>query len=52
MITCTSLGKEYNPFEDNAEDDEDGLGITIIRSITKSCSYTYENGRNMIYMEM
>jgi len=51
LITCTSLGKEYNPF-DEREEDGDELGITIIRNMAKSYSHMYENGINTIYMEM
>jgi len=51
LITCTSIGREYNPF-DEREEDEDGLGITIIRNMAKSYSHMYENGINTIYMEM
>lgn len=52
MITCTNMGKEYNPFADVEEDSEDGLGITIIRNMARSYYHTYENGKNTIYMEM
>lgn len=47
MLTCTSIGDIYNPF-----DDEDCLSVTIIQNMAKECSHTYEDGKNMIYIAM
>ena len=50
LLSCISHGNEWNPFDVN--DDEDGLGITIIQNIARSYSYEYKDAKNIISIEM
>lgn len=53
LIHCTSKGKEYNPFDETGEDEDgDNLGIVIVRNMAKRFSHRYEDGVNIIYIEM
>ena len=36
-------GAAYNPFEQA----EDGLGVTILKNMSKRLEYRWENGRNI-----
>ena len=46
-ISCG--GKAYNPFEeDTGPEDEEMLGIVIVKRVSKEFIYTFENNRNII----
>ena len=44
QINLTCDGAAYNPFEQ----DEDGLGVTILKNMATRLDYRLENGRNTI----
>ena len=44
LISLACGGQEYNPFEQ----DEAGLGVTILKNMAKQIDYRRENGRNLI----
>ncbi len=47
-ISITCGGKPYNPFEQ----DEDGLGVTILKKMGRDIAYSQENGRNRIHVTL
>ncbi len=47
-IDLSCVGDAYNPFEQ----EEDGLGVTILKKMAKRLDYRWENGRNQIHIEM
>lgn len=50
LLSCSSAGDEYNPFaKEGAEDD---LRLTILKNFSKKCTHTYQNGRNLICLEL
>ena len=50
LLSCSSAGSEYNPFE--KEGAEDDLRITILENASKEHTHTYQDGRNVICLEM
>ncbi|MDO4731770.1 MAG: amino acid ABC transporter ATP-binding protein [Clostridia bacterium] len=50
ILYCGYNGLAYNPFEKTEE--QDNLGVIIIKHTAKSHQYSYENGRNLITIEM
>ena len=40
----SSAGEKYNPFEQ----DEDGLGITILKSVAENLKYSHSDGKNQM----
>lgn len=47
-LSLTSGGKEFNPFEQ----DEDGLGVTILKTMAKSINYLRDGEKNRIRIEL
>lgn len=47
-LSLTSDGKEFNPFEQ----DEDGLGVTILKTMAQSISYLRDGDKNRIRIEL
>nr|WP_330369216.1 amino acid ABC transporter ATP-binding protein [Butyrivibrio sp. AC2005] len=47
-LAITSGGKEFNPFEQ----DDDGLGVTILKKMAKSISCNWEGDKNRIWIEL
>ena len=47
-LSLTSGGKEFNPFEQ----DEDGLGVTILKTMAQSISYLRDGDKNRIRIEL
>ncbi len=47
-LSVTSGGKEFDPFKQ----DDDGLGITILKTMGKDISYLWEDNKNRIRIEL
>ncbi len=53
LLICTSAGISFNPFESKPEDSiEDNLSITILKNMAKHYTHTYENGKNILHIEL
>ena len=49
-LVCESAGNPINPLEEGIL--EDDLGLRLIRSLSESVVYQYENGRNILKLEV
>ena len=49
-LCCKSAGRKYNPFAGDA--DSDPLGIVIIKRTAAAHFHCYDDGRNVIMIEM
>ncbi|MBQ8506934.1 MAG: ATP-binding cassette domain-containing protein [Clostridia bacterium] len=49
-ISCRCVGEAFNPFAGSADDDS--LGVTIIRYTAKNYTHSYEDGANVLRIEM
>ncbi len=47
-LSITSGGKEFDPFKQ----DDDGLGITILKTMAKDINYLWEGNKNHIKIEL
>lgn len=50
MLLCGDTGSRYNPFDKPSSDDS--LGVTIIKNTSRNYQHHYEDGRNLLTIEM
>ena len=48
QIDISCVGARYNPFEQ----EEDNLGVTILKNMSRKLDYRWEDGRNRISIEL
>jgi len=49
-LVCENTGKPFNPFAEGVL--EDDLGVTLIKSRCNNVSYQYENGKNILTLDV
>lgn len=49
-LVCASAGTPLNPLKDNME--EDDIGLKLIQGRCKSVDYTYEDGKNILFLKI
>ncbi|MEI7499520.1 MAG: amino acid ABC transporter ATP-binding protein [Bacteroidota bacterium] len=49
-LVCSSAGPLVNPLKDNPE--EDDIGLKLILGRCKSVDYTYEDGKNILFLKV
>ena len=50
ILICESSGEAFNPIED--ADEENEIGLMLLRNMSQSMLYTRENDRNILKLEM
>lgn len=51
-VTVKSGGAKYDPFEAQNDADMEHIGIVIVKKIAKKYDYVYENGMNIVSVEL